>query len=77
MENKQEETKAEAFRRLGTIRTENVLDRIRVLAHLADPHRYDYTEEQIAVIEKHLTNAITEMMKKFRGEHKEEQRFVL
>lgn len=41
------ESKRDAFRRLGTQRTNAVLDRIRILGHCANPQLYEYTEEDV------------------------------
>ena len=44
------ELKREAFRRLGTQRTNAVLNRLRILGHCSDSNRYEYTEEDVRKI---------------------------
>ena len=44
------ETKREAFLRLAQKRTENVLNRIRILSNCANPYAYDYTDEDVRKI---------------------------
>ncbi len=39
------ETKREAFLRLAEKRTNAVIEKIRVLAHCANPYAYEYTED--------------------------------
>lgn len=63
----EKESKAEAFRRIGVPRVENVLDRIRVLGNLADKTRYDYTQEQVDKIEHSIKEALDDTISKFRG----------
>ena len=43
----EEETKAEAFRRLAQPRVSSVLDRIRVLGNLSSRASYEYTDAQV------------------------------
>jgi hypothetical protein len=42
------ESKREAFRRLGTRRTNAVLERLRILGHLSNRQLYEYDEEEVS-----------------------------
>jgi hypothetical protein len=44
------ETKRDAFRRLAERRTNGVLERLRVLGNLSNPHAYEWTDDDIRVI---------------------------
>ncbi|HEX9912040.1 MAG TPA: hypothetical protein VGB01_02205 [candidate division Zixibacteria bacterium] len=41
------ETKEKRFKRLATLRTNEVLKRLRILGNCANRQAYEYTEEQI------------------------------
>lgn len=64
------ETKADAFKRLAVPRMNKILDSVRILGNLADKSRYEYTEEQIAIIEEALTEQVNKTIAKFRGKSK-------
>ena len=44
---KNTEAKTEAFQRLATKRTNEVLKRLRVLGHCANPQLYEYTDGEV------------------------------
>lgn len=44
------ESKAEAFKRLAEKRTNGVLERLRVLGNLSNPHAYEYSDEDIRAV---------------------------
>jgi len=53
------ETKREKFLRLATQRTQEVLDRLRVLGNCANPQLYEYTESDV----KKIFSAIEEQLR--------------
>lgn len=57
------ETKRDAFLRLGSKRTNAVLQRIRVLSNCANPYAYEYTEEDV----RRIFSAIEQEMKAARA----------
>lgn len=42
--------KSDRFKRLATVRTSEVLNRLRILGNCADRRSYDYTEEEMEKI---------------------------
>lgn len=44
------ETNHERFKRLAKIRTQKVLEKLRVLGHCANPSVYDYDEKEVKAI---------------------------
>lgn len=56
------ESKADRFKRLATYRTEEVLDRLRILGHCANRQMYEYSEEQV----ENIFSAIEKQMKEER-----------
>jgi hypothetical protein len=44
------ETKRDAFKRLAERRTNGVLERLRVLGNLSNPHAYEWSDEDVRVI---------------------------
>jgi len=58
MNNNNEETRKERFRRVATRRTNEILNRIRILGNCSNKSAYVYTEEDVqkifAAIEKEL-----------------------
>ncbi len=52
------ETRHEKFKRLATLRTNAVLEKLRLLGNLSSKTNYEYTEEEInkifSAIESHL-----------------------
>lgn len=68
------ETKRQAFIRLAEKRTNAVLEKIRVLSNCANPHAYEYTEEDL----RSIFHAIEEEMRlaksRFQNHRKREFR---
>lgn len=62
-----DETNAQRFSRIGSMRLQKVLDAMRVLRNCAAPG-YEYTPEQVAKIDKHITEEHAKLMAAFRGE---------
>jgi hypothetical protein len=59
------ETKAEKFRRLANNRTTEALDTIERIGNLAGPS-YEYTEDQVAALEKALRDGLKTAFDKLR-----------
>ena len=57
------EAKKERFRRLATLRTNAVLQRLKVLGNCANRQAYDYTEEEV----KRIFSTIEEQLKIVRS----------
>jgi len=66
------ESKRDAFRRLATQRTNTVLDRLRILGHCANPHLYEYTDEDIRKIFKALDAELKAVRAKFQNSNRSE-----
>ena len=73
---KPDETKADAFRRLATSRTNVVLDNIRILGNLASPN-YEYTEAQVDKIIGALSDALANLDTAFRLRNSKPKGFAL
>jgi hypothetical protein len=74
---KNNEQKAERFKRLAEKRVRKVLDDIRIVSNLSNRGLYDYTPEQLRKIFGAMKDAITKAEARFRGEEKEEKNFEL
>ena len=59
------ETPAERFKRLATLRTNIVLDRLRVLGNCSNRQVYEYTKEDIEKIFSAIERALKETKSKF------------
>lgn len=66
------ESKRDAFRRLATQRTNNVLDRLRVLGHCANPHLYEYSAEDVKRIFKAIDAELRAVKAKFQNSSRSE-----
>jgi hypothetical protein len=66
------ESKKDAFRRLATRRTNNVLDRLRVLGHCANPHLYEYSDEDVKRIFKAIDAELRAVKAKFQNSSRSE-----
>lgn len=66
------EEKQEAFRRLATRRTNAVLDRLRILGHCANPHLYQYSEEDVRRIFKAIETEVKAVKAKFQNSNRSE-----
>ena len=66
------ESKSDAFRRLATQRTNNVLDRLRVLGHCANPHLYEYSDEDVKRIFKAIDAELRAVKAKFQNSSRSE-----
>ena len=59
------ETPAERFKRLATLRTNIVLDRLRVLGNCSNRQVYEYTKEDIEKIFSAIEKVLKETKSKF------------
>ena len=66
------ESKRDAFRRLATQRTNNVLDRLRVLGHCSNPHLYEYSDEDVKRIFKAIDAELRAIKAKFQNSSRSE-----
>jgi len=66
------ESKRDAFRRLATQRTNNVLDRLRVLGHCSNPHLYEYSDEDVKRIFKAIDAELRAVKAKFQNSSRSE-----
>ncbi len=62
---KENETPEQRFKRLATHRTNQVLDRLRVLGHCANRQNYAYSEEQVNKIFATIEKQVREIKAKF------------
>jgi len=60
------EAKRRRFVRLATIRTNAVLDKLRVLAHCANKSAYSYTEQDVEKIFSELEDEIKVVKSRFK-----------
>lgn len=65
MQNINGETPAERFKRLATIRTNSVLERLRVLGNCSNRQVYEFTKEDIDKIFAAIDQAVKETKSKF------------
>ena len=63
---KQEETKAEKFIRLGEYRMNKAIETIGRIGHLANQSAYDYTPEQVEAMFSVLEAKVAEVRAKFK-----------
>lgn len=59
------ETKNEKFKRLATKRTNDVLEKLRVLGNLSVRNNYDYSQEEINKIFKSIDEQLKETKSRF------------
>ena len=65
------ETPEERFKRIATLRTNTVLDKIRILGNLSNKKMYGYSEEDIDKIFSAINKQLREVRAKFNS-HKQE-----
>ena len=66
------ETPEERFKRIATLRTNAILDKLRILGKVSNRQRYNYSEEDINKIFRAINNQIKEVKTKFDS-HKQER----
>jgi len=59
------ETKAERFKRLASLRTNEVLRRLKVLGNCANRSAYEYSEEEVNKIFSAIERKLKEVKAKF------------
>ncbi|MBL7124569.1 MAG: hypothetical protein ISS51_00535 [Dehalococcoidales bacterium] len=69
------ETPEERFKRIATLRTNTVLDRIRILGNLSNKKMYSHSEEDIDKIFSAITKQLREVRAKFNSQ--KQKRFKL
>ena len=68
------ETRHERFKRLATIRTKVILDRIRVLGNCSNNQLYEYTDSEISKIFGAIEQSIRDAKTKFKASKKNDFR---
>ena len=71
---KSTDVKREAFQRLATRRTNEVLKRLRVLGHCANPQLYDYTDGEVKKIFQAIDKELKVVKMKFQNSGRTEFR---
>ena len=69
------ETPEERFKRIATVRTNAVLNRLRILGNLSNRQMYSYSEEDINKIFSAINKQIREVRVKFNS--RKEEKFKL
>ena len=62
---KQDDSKRERFKRLATLRTNGVLQRLKVLGNCSNRSAYTYSEEEINKIFSEIERRVRETKSKF------------
>jgi len=75
MEKTSNETPEERFKRIAAVRTNAVLDRLRILGNLSNRQMYSYSEEDINKIFRAINKQIKEIRAKFNS--RKEEKFKL
>lgn len=70
------ETKHETFRRLAERRTNAVIERLRVLGNLSNPHAYEYTDDDVRAIFSAIEREVRLTKLKFQDRQKKEFRLT-
>ncbi len=65
------ESASDRFKRLAILRTNAVIDRLRILGNLSNKQLYDYTEEDIDKIFLAINKQLKEVRAKFSSGKKE------
>jgi hypothetical protein len=65
------ETPEERFKRIATLRTNAILDKLRILGKVSNRQRYSYSEEDINKIFSAINKQLREIKPKFDS-HKQE-----
>jgi len=69
------ETPEERFKRIATLRTNAVLDKLRILGNLSNRQMYNYSQEDINKIFSVINKQIKEVRAKFNS--RKEEKFKL
>lgn len=65
------ETPEERFKRIATVRTNAVLDKLRILGNLSNRQAYSYSEEDINKIFSTINKQLKEVRVKFNSRKQE------
>jgi len=68
------ESPEERFKRIATLRTNAVLDRLRILGNLSNRQMYSYSEEDINKIFSTINKQVKEVRAKFNSQKQEKFR---
>lgn len=66
------EDRAQRFKRIATYRTNEVLDRLRLLGNLSNKANYDYTEDEVNKIFSAIESQVKVIKAKFSSKRKKE-----
>lgn len=66
------ESKEERFRRLASLRTNEVLRRLKVLGNCANRSAYEYSDEEVNKIFSEIDKRVREIKAKFHSSKKRE-----
>lgn len=70
------ETSQQRFKRLASLRTNQVLERLRILGNCFNPQVYKYTKEDISKIFSAIEKKMKEVQARF-NQHKKTKKFEL
>ncbi len=62
---KKTESRNERFRRLAENRTNAIMDKIRILGHLSDRNRYEFTKQEIDIIFRAIEQELKRTKERF------------
>ncbi|MEW6409012.1 MAG: hypothetical protein AB1488_02725 [Nitrospirota bacterium] len=66
-----EETKSERFKRIASKRTNEILEKIRILGNCSNKSSYEYTEEEVNKIFNEIDKQLKLIKSKFLGGKRE------
>ena len=67
MENKKRETPNEKFRRLASVRTNAIIEKLQLLGNLSDTRNYQYSDEEVSKIFSAINNKLKDTRGKFKS----------
>ncbi|MEK6690412.1 MAG: hypothetical protein AABY78_03805 [Nitrospirota bacterium] len=71
MEQKEQESRHERFKRIASKRTNDILEKIRILGNCSNKSSYEYTEEEINKIFSEIDKQLKLTKAKFLGGKRE------
>lgn len=69
---RRDESPNERFRRLASIRTNSILNKLHLLGNLADTRNYQYSDKEVAKIFLAINTKLKETRAKFKNTKKHE-----
>lgn len=72
-----EESKHDRFIRLATVRTEKILNMLRLLGNCANTSNYEYTAKEVDKIFENIRRELDEQEALFKIKNKKRKRFSL